>query len=147
MSERDLTPEVIAEIAKVLKWVKAHPGGSWKDEPEIYAIYKEWRDIIRNDLNLLDGKGTQRDVDGLSGPGKLFLQKHSRQSEAMPARRRGRPQDKTIDREQDRRIMDAWETRNWPTFKELAQAMNLEEREVKLAIDRERKRPAKLQEE
>jgi hypothetical protein len=63
----------------------------------------------------------------------------------MPARRRGRPQDKTIDPEQDRRILDAWETGNYHNFKELAQAFNLEEREVKLAIDRERKRRAKLQ--
>jgi len=144
MSERKLPRKVIAEIVKLVEWVKAHPSGTWQDDPEIDGIYKRWRGLIRNGLNLLDGNGTMRGVDGLSCDGELFLLEHSR--EAMPARRPGRPPDETIDREQDRRIMDAWETGNYCNVKELAQAWNLDEREVKKALDRERKRRDKPQE-
>jgi hypothetical protein len=144
MSEKDLTPELIAKFVKFLKWVKAHPRGTWQDDPEIYAIYQVWITIIRDDLNLLDGKGTMRDVDGLSSYGELFLMKYCQ--EAKPARRRGRPRDPSIDRKQDERIRNARETGNYPKDKELAQAFNLTVPEVRRALDRDRKR-AKSEEE
>lgn len=143
MSEKDLPPEVIAEIVRVLKWVKAHPRSSWLDDPEVCDIYQKWRDLIRNDLDLLDGKGTQRDVDGLTSYGELFLLKHDGKSQATPTRPRGRPEDPTIDREQDRRIMDAWQSKSWPRYEDLANELGLPTREVEWAIDREEKRRAK----
>jgi hypothetical protein len=147
MSENDLPPGVIADIVKVVEWIKANPRGELKDMQGLFDVYRKWRDIIRNDLKLLDGKGTQRSVDGLSSYGEVFLLKHRPKSEATPARKRGRPEDKTIDREQDKRIMDAWRSGHWRTFEELANELQLKTREVELAIGREKKRLAKLPEE
>lgn len=52
--------------------------------------------------------------------------------------RTGRPTD--TDPKQDRRIADAWATRNYRTHQELADAMGLDKHAVKTALDRERKR-------
>jgi hypothetical protein len=145
MSENDLPPEVKADIVEVLRWMKAHPGGNWKDMQGLFDVYRKWRDIIRIDLKLLDGNGTFRSVDGLSSHGEVFLLKHAGKPEVVPVRKRGRTPDKTIDREQDQRIMDAWKSGRWRTYEKLANELHLTRREVKLAIDRERKRRAKSQ--
>jgi hypothetical protein len=146
MSENDLPPGVIEDIVKVVEWIKANPRGELKDMQGLFDVYRKWRDVIRNDLELLDGKGTQRSVDGLSGRGEIFLEKHRPTSEATPARKRGRPPDETIDRKRDQQIMDAWQSGHWRTFEELAHELQLKTHEVELAIGREKKRRAKLPE-
>lgn len=52
--------------------------------------------------------------------------------------RRGRPQD--TDPKADARVFDAWQTGNYKKFADLARELKIERRDVKLAIDRERKR-------
>jgi hypothetical protein len=51
---------------------------------------------------------------------------------------RGRPFD--TDRKQDKRIWDAWQTRQYAKYADLARNLGMPEREVEKAIDRERKR-------
>jgi hypothetical protein len=53
-------------------------------------------------------------------------------------KRRGRPSD--TDPKADKRIYDAWQTRQYKNYAELAVALSLSEREVELAVDRVRKR-------
>jgi hypothetical protein len=52
--------------------------------------------------------------------------------------RKGRPKD--TDARQDRRVFDAWQTRAYRTYAELAREMHLTPKEVERALDRERKR-------
>jgi hypothetical protein len=61
---------------------------------------------------------------------------------AAPNRRKvGRPRGTTdTDLRQDRHLFDAWSTREYETFKDLANVMRLDMAEVARAIDRERKR-------
>jgi hypothetical protein len=145
MSENDIPPEVKADIVKVLEWIKANPRGELKDMQGLFDVYRKWRNVIRNDLELLDGKGTHRSVDGLSGRGEIFLEKHRRKSEATPARKRGRPPDETNDPKQDQQITDGWQSGSWRTYEEFANELQLPTKEVELAIGRERKRRAKSQ--
>jgi hypothetical protein len=53
-------------------------------------------------------------------------------------RKRGRPRDTNL--KEDKRVFDAWQTRQHMTYADLARALGKGEREVKAAIDRERKR-------
>ena len=144
MSENDLSPEVIADILEVLGWIKRHPNGKREDMGELFDVYKKWRAIIF-ELKLLDDTRNQRTLGGLSSYGEAFLLKYGGKSEATPPRKRGRHPDKTIDPKQDQRIMDAWLSRRWRTYEELANELHLTKRQVELAIDREEKRRAKSQ--
>lgn len=143
MSENDLPPEVIADIVKVLWWIKAHPDGRREDMGELFDVYKKWRAIIFK-RELLDDTRNQRTLGGLSGDGEVFLLKYGGTSEA-PAPKRGRPPDKTIDPEQDQWIMDAWQSGSCRTYEELANELHLPKQDVERAIDREEKRRAKSQ--
>jgi hypothetical protein len=58
-----------------------------------------------------------------------------------PKGKRGRPRD--TDQEEDRRILNAWDTGRHPTYAALARELHLTERDVKLAIDRQKKRQRK----
>src|SRR5260370_29938823 len=101
MSENDLPPEVKADIGEVLRWMKAHPGGNWKDMQGLFDVYRKGRDIIRIDLKLLDGNGTFRSVDGLSSPGEIFLPQPGGKPKVVPGRKRGLTPDHTLDRTQN----------------------------------------------
>jgi hypothetical protein len=57
-----------------------------------------------------------------------------------PKRPRGRKHD--TDPKADKRIFDAWQSGSHQTYAELAGTLGMREREVKLAIDRHRKRQA-----
>jgi hypothetical protein len=57
---------------------------------------------------------------------------------SRPKRRRGRKTD--TDPTADRRVADAWQTGSYKDYEECGQALGMSGREVKLAIDRDRKR-------
>lgn len=77
-------PEVVAEIARVLEWIEAHPRGEWSDMGDLFALYKKWRDIIRGTPPLLDGMGTSHTVDGLSSFGRILLLRHRAEPHTPP---------------------------------------------------------------
>jgi hypothetical protein len=58
-----------------------------------------------------------------------------------PKRPGGRPSD--TDPKEDRRVAEAWRTGQYATYEQLANAIGKERRDVKLAIDRDRKRTGK----
>lgn len=55
-------------------------------------------------------------------------------------RPRGRPRSPEAERKQDEMVARAWETGNFPKYRDLARELNRTEREIKRAIDRHRKR-------
>ena len=59
-------------------------------------------------------------------------------SPALAKRCAGRPVE--TDPARDRRLFEAWHTGSYRTFEQLARAMNLTDRQVRLAIDRHKKR-------
>jgi hypothetical protein len=68
----DIPIEARADIAEVLRWIEAHPGGRWEDMGDLYDRYRRWQGIIRRQ-ELLDGTGDMHAVPGLSSFGRLFL--------------------------------------------------------------------------
>lgn len=63
------------------------------------------------------------------------------EQEATPTKRlRGRPRSLEAERKADELVARAWETGNFPKYRDLARELNRTEREVKRAIDRHRKR-------
>jgi hypothetical protein len=53
-------------------------------------------------------------------------------------RKRGRPP--TADQQEDRKIFEAWDTGNYPTYAHLARELNSKPKLVEMAVDRHRKR-------
>ncbi len=62
----------------------------------------------------------------------------------LTRKRRGRPKDAVFyDPKKDRRYWDSWKSRRYKTYADCAQAQQITEQELRLAIDRERKRRKK----
>ena len=77
----------------------------------------------------------------LTGTAKDKATGASKSSSSTSKKKRGRPTD--TDHAADRRIYDAWKTGQHLTKEDLARALNRPIREIKLALDRERKRRKK----
>src|SRR6516164_6230380 len=90
-----LTAAARAEICKVLKWFKAHPGGNRKDMPEeLFDVYKQWQKLLIHGDSffgyppLVDDSKTMLTFPGLSEFGRRLLEQWDTGPEADTSRDR-----------------------------------------------------------
>lgn len=126
LADRELdTKELRRFLRAVELWQPEEASSLWWNDVEL-----DLQDIA---LRLKHGTGKKPAVHAADeAPAEITKKKTKR-------RKRGRPFDTDV--KQDRRLYEAWQTGQYRSKQELADAFHLSKKEVVKAIDRERKRP------
>jgi hypothetical protein len=113
-------------------------GPSWARASITGALKRTIPDAIVSPPSPLGNAGEAAQAEGASdGTGQAEVEQAEGAGQ-RPRKRRGRPA--AIDPKADQRIYEAWKTRHYKTYDELAVASRQSKRAVQLAIERHRKR-------